>query len=122
MFGFWRDPDKRRAMALSVTIHLLVLLLMLVISLIPRPEPLPPFIVIDVGTPAFSEETTEAPTVDSPALPAPEAQVESQEIGDPRDLAAEQVEITAPEPEAVTAQPPAPAAPPAQAAETPAEV
>ncbi len=121
MFTFWQDPDKRRAMALSVTIHLLVLLLMLVVSLIPRPEPLPPFIVIDVGTPAFAEETTDAPTVDSPALPAPEPQVASQEIGDPRDLAAEQVEITAPEPEPQTAQPPAPAAPPAQAAETPAE-
>ena len=121
MTSFWRDPDKRRAMALSVTIHLLVLLLMLFLSLIPRPEPLPPYIVIDVGTPAFSEEATLAPTVDSPALPAPEPQVASQEIGDPRDLAAQQTEITAPEPEQATAQPPAPAAPPAQAAEAPPE-
>ena len=79
----------------------------------------PPYIVIDVGTPAFAGETTEAPTVDSPALPAPEPQVASQEIGDPRDLAAPQAEITAPEPETATAQPPAPAAAPAEAAEAP---
>ena len=121
MTGFWHDPDKRRAMALSVTIHLLLLLLMLALSLIPRPEPLPPYIVIDVGTPALSEETTLAPTVDSPALPAPEPQVASQEIGDPRELAADQPEITATEQQPTTAQPPAPAAPPAQAAEAPVE-
>ncbi len=108
-------------MAISVTLHLLILLAMLFISMIPRPEPIPPFIVIDVGVPAFAEETTLAPTVDSPALPAPEPQVASQDIGDPRDLAAAQPDITAPEPEAVTAQPPAPAAPPVQAAEAPAE-
>lgn len=117
--GFWHDPDKRRAMALSVTLHLVVLFVMLLVSLIPRPQPIPPYIVIDVGTPAFAEETTEAPTVDSPALPAPEPQVASQEIGDPRDLAAPQAEITAPEPETATAQPPAPAAAPAEAAEAP---
>lgn len=119
--GFWQDPDKRRAMAMSVTLHLLLFFVLLFLSLIPRPEPIPPYIVIDVGVPAFSEETTLAPTVDSPALPAPEPQVASQDIGDPRDLAASQPEITAPEPEEATVQPAAQAVPPAQGAEAPSE-
>ncbi len=117
----WNDPDKRRAMALSVVLHLLVFLVLMIVGLIPRPEPLPPYIVIDVGTPAFSEESVQAPTAEDPALPAPEPQVASDEIGDPRELAAPQQATTAPEPEPMTAQPPAPAAPPAQAAEAPAE-
>lgn len=103
-------------MALSVTLHLLFLLLLLIASLIPRPEPLPAYIVIDVGTPAFSEDVTLAPTAEDPALPAPEPQVASSEIGDPRDLAAPAEATTAPEPDTLTAQPPAPAAPPAEAA------
>ncbi|NLG07676.1 MAG: DUF3048 domain-containing protein [Deinococcales bacterium] len=119
--AFWNDPDKRRAMALSVVLHLLVFLLLLVASLVPRPEPLPAYIVIDVGTPAHAEESVQAPTAEEPALPAPEPQVASTEIGDPRELAAPEQATTAPEEAQVTAQPPAPAAPPAEAAAAPPE-
>lgn len=113
----WQDPDKRRAMAVSLTLHMLVLLVALVYGLRPRPEPVPPYIVIDVGTPAYAEATTLAPTAESPAPPAPSPQVASEQIGTPRDLAAEQRETTAPEERPITLQPPAPEAPPAQAAQ-----
>lgn len=112
----WRDPDKRRALAVSVTLHMLVLLLALLAGLRPRAEEKPTYIVIDVGTPAHAEETTLAATAENPAPPTPSPQVASETIGAPRDLAAPQTESTAPEEREVTVQPPAPAAPPAQAA------
>lgn len=111
-----RDPDKRRAAAVSATLHMLVLLLVLLAGLRPRPEQEPTYIVIDVGTPAYAEDTTLAATAESPAPPSPTPQVESESVGLPRELAAPQQEATAPEPRPVTAQPPAPEAPPAQAA------
>ena len=51
----WRDPDKRRAALLSVVLHLSALLILLYVVTRPQPEPLPTFIVIDVGTPSFAE-------------------------------------------------------------------
>ncbi len=111
-----RDPDKRRAMAVSLTLHMLVLLLALLAGLRVPKEPEPAYIVIDVGTPAFAEETTLAATAENPAPPAPAPQVASDTLGAPRDLSAPQVESTSPETRPVTAQPPAPEAPPAQAA------
>ncbi len=117
----WRDPDKRRAMAVSLTLHLLVLLLALLFGLRPRPERLPPYIVLDVGTPAYSEETTLAATAETPAPPAPSPQVAAETLGTPRDLSAPQQESTAPETRPETVQPPAPQAPPAQAAAEPLE-
>lgn len=112
----WRDPDKRRALAVSITLHMLVLLLALLAGLRVRTEEKPTYIVIDVGTPAFAEEVTLAATAENPAPPTPTPQVASESIGAPRELAAPQQESTAPEPREVTVQPPAPAAPPAQAA------
>lgn len=111
----WRDPDKRRALLLSLVLHLAMLLLVIVWMAIPRPEPLPSYIVLDVGTPAFAEETTDAPTAEEPAPPAPSPQVASSEIGDPQEASAPTEVSQAPEQEPVTAQPPAPEAPPAQA-------
>lgn len=111
----WRDPDKRRALLLSLVLHLAMLLLVIVWMAVPRPEPLPSYIVLDVGTPAFAEETTDAPTVDAPAPQAPSPQVASSEIGDPQEASAPTEVTQAPEPEPVTAQPPAPEAPPAEA-------
>jgi len=35
----WRDPDKRRALLLSLVLHLAMLLLVIVWMAIPRPEP-----------------------------------------------------------------------------------
>lgn len=109
----WRDPDKRRAALLSLVLHLAVLLLLVYLVTRPQPEPLPSFIVIDVGTPAFAEETTLAPTVESPAVQTPEPQVASTEVGDPQQLDAPQEQAAAPEEQPVTVQPPAPEAPPA---------
>ena len=114
--GPWSDPDKRRAFALSVILHLGLFLILMLFSVGPRPDPLPAYIVIDVGTPAFAEETTLAPTAEDPAPSTPTPQVASDSIGDPRELAAPQQESTAPQELPVTAQPPAPAAPPAEAA------
>jgi len=98
---------------LSVILHLGVLLLLIWSLSRPRPEPLPAYIVIDVGTPAFAEETTLAPTAEAPAMPTPEPQVASAEVGDPQALAAAQEQSAAPEPQPMTVQPPAPQAPPA---------
>ncbi|HZJ08396.1 MAG TPA: DUF3048 domain-containing protein [Trueperaceae bacterium] len=111
--SLWRDPDKRRAALLSLVLHLAVLLLLVYLVTRPRPEPLPAYIVIDVGTPAFAEETTLAPTVESPAMQTPEPQVESAEVGDPQQLNAPQEQAAAPVEQPVTVQPPAPEAPPA---------
>jgi len=108
-----RDPDKRRAALLSLVLHLAVLLLIIFLVSRPRPEPLPSFIVIDVGTPAFAEETTNAATAEQPALQTPEPQVESAEVGDPQELTAPQEQAAAPVEQPVTVQPPAPEAPPA---------
>ncbi|HZW27413.1 MAG TPA: DUF3048 domain-containing protein [Trueperaceae bacterium] len=121
--SLWRDPDKRRAALLSVFLHLVALLLLLYVVTRPQPEPLPSFIVIDLGTPAFSEEYAEAATAEAPTVEAPEPQVASTEAGDPQELAAPQQETIAEELEQATVQPPAPEAPPAaQAAPEPAPV
>lgn len=110
-----RDPDKRRAALLSFLLHLIALLILFYFASRPRPEPLPSFIVIDVGTPAFAEETTHAATAESPAMATPTPQVASAEVGDPQASSAELVETAAPEPAPSTVQPPAPQAPPAAA-------
>jgi hypothetical protein len=60
---FWQDKERRRAVMLSVLIHVGALLALLLFFSIPRPTPLEPFIVINVGSPAFSEEQTDAATV-----------------------------------------------------------
>ena len=112
----WRDPEKRRAALLSLVLHLAVLLLLIYLVSRPQPQPLPSFIVIDVGTPAFAEETTLAPTTEAPALQTPEPQVASSEVGDPQELNAPQELAAAPIEQPQTIQPPAPEAPPAAAA------
>lgn len=117
-----RDPDKRRAALLSFLLHLIALLILFYFASRPRPEPLPSFIVIDVGTPAFAEETTNAATAESPAMATPTPQVASAEVGDPQDSSAALLETAAPEPAPSTVQPPAPAAPPAAAPPEVAEV
>ncbi len=95
--GFLKDRDKRRAAALSLLFHLLALLLF--ILLVSRPERVAPerYIVIDVGTPAFSEEVTDAPTVNDPAPQAQQPEVADSELGAPQPLAHE-VEEPTPEP------------------------
>ncbi len=109
------DPDKRRAALLSFLLHLTALLILFYFASRPRPEPLPSFIVIDVGTPAFAEETTNAATVESPAMSTPTPQVASADVGDPQQSSAELLETAAPETAPSTLQPPAPQAPPAAA-------
>jgi hypothetical protein len=95
--GFFKDRDKRRAAALSLLFHLVALLLF--IFLISRPDRVAPerYIVIDVGTPAFSEEVTDAPTVDDPAPQAQQPEVADSELGAPQPLAQE-VEEPTPDP------------------------
>ncbi len=113
---FYEDRDKRRAALLSVFLHLAALLLIVWIVSRPQPEPLPTFIVIDVGTPAFAEEYTEAATAEAPTVQTAEPQVASTEAGDPQAMSAPQEQSTAEEVQTVTEQPPAPQAPPAAAA------
>jgi hypothetical protein len=112
----WRDPDKRRAALLSLVLHLSALLLILYVVTRPQPRPVPSFIVIEVGTPAESEQYTEAAAAEEPTVEAPEPQVRSAEAGDPQALAAPQQETADEELDQVTVQPPAPEAPPAVAA------
>ena len=101
------DPDKRRAALLSLALHLAILLLILA-AWLQRPQ-VPPeqFIVIDVGTPQFSEQVTDAATVDEPAPLAPEPLVEADAEGDPQARATEDELAESPEPDEVTQQPPA---------------
>lgn len=121
--SIWQDPDKRRAALLSLVLHLAFLLILLYVVTRPQPEPIPSFIVIDVGTPAYAETYTEAATAEAPTVEAPEPQVASTEAGDPQALSAPQEETTSEELEQATVQPPAPPAPPAaEAALEPAPV
>src|SRR5690606_3151764 len=121
--SIWQDPDKRRAALLSLVLHLAFLLILLYVVTRPQPEPIPSFIVIDVGTPAYAETYTEAATAEAPTVEAPEPQVASTEAGDPQALSAPQEETTSEELEQATVQPPAPPAPPAaEAAPEPAPV
>lgn len=110
---FYEDKDKRRAALLSLFLHLAAVLLIVWVVSRPRPEPIPTFIVIDVGTPAFAEEYTEAATAEAPTVQTPEPQVASTEAGDPQAMSAPQEQTTAEEIQTVTEQPPAPQAPPA---------
>ena len=101
------DPDKRRAALLSLALHLAILLLILA-AWLQRPQ-VPPeqFIVIDVGTPQFSEQVTDAATVDSPAPLAPEPLVDADAEGDPQARATEDELAESPDPDQLTQQPPA---------------
>ena len=94
---FWQDRDKRRGAALSVLFHLLALLLFAVLVARPDAEPLENYIVIDIGTPALSDEVTDAPTVDAPAPVAQVPEVEGVETGEPQPLA-EEAEALQPDP------------------------
>ncbi len=103
----FNDPDKRRAALLSLALHLAVLLLILAAWLqrpVERPEQ---FIVIEVGTPAFSEQTTDAAAVDDPAGLAPEPLVDADAEGDPQARVSEDEVAESPAPEEPTQQPPA---------------
>lgn len=116
MSGFWEDKERRRAVMLSVLIHVGALLALILFVSLPRPTPLEPFIVIDVGSPAFSEEQVDAATVDTAAAEAPTPQVEAERIGTPANQPApapppvpEQAEVPAvPEPELAEPEPEAP--------------
>lgn len=130
----WRDPDKRRALLLSVTVHLVALLLLAVFLSAPKPRKLDHYLVVTLGSPQHSESTTQAPAAEAPAPQASQPQVASGAIGEPQARSAPQPQPQAPEPQQATAQPPAPAqpqpevqqpaeqpqSPPAQAAEAPA--
>ncbi len=130
----WRDPDKRRALLLSVTVHLVALLLLAVFLSAPKPRKLDHYLVVTLGSPQQSQTTTQAPAAEAPAPQASQPQVASGAIGEPQARSAPQPKPQAPEAQQATAQPPAPAqpqpqvqqpapqpqAPPPQAAEAPA--
>src|SRR5690606_13226383 len=103
----FNDPDKRRAALLSLALHLAVLLLILAAWLQRPVDPPEQFIVIEVGTPAFSEQTTEAAAVDDPAGLAPEPLVDADAEGDPQARVSEDELAESPAPEEPTQQPPA---------------
>lgn len=102
----WRDPDRRRALLLSVLIHALALFLLIWLWSWPRTPPTPAFIVIDVGTPALADVPVDAPTVGDPAPQAPVPQVADPQTGEPQAPAVETPTPTRqPEPQAETRQP-----------------
>ena len=67
---FWSDEERRRSLLISLGLHLMIFLLLLIWSNRVPVEPAEQFIVIDVGTPAFSELQTDAATVGDPAAVA----------------------------------------------------
>jgi Protein of unknown function (DUF3048) N-terminal domain/Protein of unknown function (DUF3048) C-terminal domain len=99
--SWFQDKEKRRAAMLSLFLHCLLLLL-IALYRIPEPEPLETYLVIDVGTPAFSETETLAPAADGPAPQASEPLVAADQAGTPQAQAPAEA-------------PPAASAPPAEA-------
>jgi len=110
----WRDPDKRRALLLTVTIHLVALLLLAVFLSVPKPRKLDQYVVVTLGSPQRSESQTQAATSEAAAPQASAPQVASGTIGQPQARSAPQTQAQAPEPQQETAQPPAPSAPAAK--------
>lgn len=121
--NLWQDKEKRRAFLLSLLLHSLFFFLLLLLWRLPEVEALETYLVIDVGTPAFSEEVTLAPAADAPAPLASEPLVESTQAGVPQVAAPAPAEAaplprpvvetpvstaqpTPPTPEAVVQQPP----------------
>jgi Protein of unknown function (DUF3048) N-terminal domain/Protein of unknown function (DUF3048) C-terminal domain len=81
--SWFKDKEKRRAALLSLFLHCL-LLLIIVLYQIPEPKPLETYLVIDVGTPAFSETETLASAADGPAPQAAEPLVAADQAGTPQ--------------------------------------
>lgn len=118
----WQDKEKRRAALLSLTTHLLLFLLIFWLYRAPQQVEQETFIVIDVGTPAFSEDVTHAPTVDDPAPQSPVPEVEDERTGEPQQA---QVETETPQETETAAEAettPVPEAPPEAEAEAPEQV
>ena len=106
----WRDPDRRRALLLSLVVHLSLLLILTFYLKLPGPTPRETFLVIEIGTPAAAEIVTEAPAADDPAPAAPDPQVADSLPGEPQAQAAPDAVTTAPEPSPRTEQPEPPQA------------
>ena len=113
----WEDPDRRRAAGLSLLMHALVVLL---IGFgwdfdLPQNET-ETYLVIDLGTPALSEEASPAAADDETAQPSQVPAVQSDAPGRPAPGAPETDVETAGDPVAEnqppTAETPAPPAPP----------
>jgi hypothetical protein len=107
----WRDPDKRRALLLSVAVHLMALLLLAVFVTAPKPRKLDHYLVITLGSPQKSQTQTQAPAAEAAAPQASQAQVASGAIGEPQARSAPKPRPQAPQPQQATTQPPAPAQP-----------
>jgi hypothetical protein len=108
--GIWGDPDRRRALLLSLFVHLAMVLLLAFYLNLPAREPVETFLVIEVGTPALAETPTEAPAAADPAPVAPAPQVADPVPGEPQAVAASDPVTAAPEASPETVQPEAPAA------------
>ncbi len=117
---WFKDKEKRRAALLSLFLHGLLLLLIALYRM-PEPKPLETYLVIDVGTPAFSETETLASAADGPAPQAAEPLVAADQAGTPQAQAPAEAPPAAasppaaeaaPEPQSTEPQPTAEAAPP----------
>jgi hypothetical protein len=106
----WGDPDRRRALLLSLFVHLAALLLLAFYLNLPPREPVETFLVIEVGTPALAETPTEAPAASDPAPVAPAPQVADPVPGEPQAVEAPDPVTAAPEASPETVQPEAPTA------------
>ncbi len=107
----WRDPDKRRALLLSVVVHMAALLLVAVFVTTPRAHKLDQYVVVTFGTPTQSQTETKAAAAESAAPQAAAPQVKSSTIGEPQARSAPKTQAQAPESQPQTVQPPAPALP-----------
>jgi len=110
--AWWRDPDRRRAALLSGVLHLAALLLVISALQFPTPEPIPTYLVIELGVPALADALVEAPAVDAPAPTTPTPQVADTQVGEPQAAATPEPTPIAPAPAPQTQQPEAPAAAP----------
>ena len=118
MTSLLQDKDRRRAFLLSIFVHTFALFLLLWLWSRPEPVELDSFLVLDVGSPLVSEETTDAPTTEAPAPQASEPQVAAPQIGEPVAETATEAGQPAPSEEVSEAEAdPVPEPLPAEAAE-----
>ena len=117
----WHDKDRRRAVLLSLLVHVAALLALVLFVSLPRPTPLEPFVIIDVGTPAPADTDADAATVDAPAPAAERPEVEAERVGRPT-RESPPVEAETPTEEEPTTQAPEDAEPAPPEAPTPSAV
>jgi hypothetical protein len=78
----WRDPERRRALLLSLLVHLAALLGVAWFYVGPRPSEPENLVVLELATPDEATATVDAPSVDAPAPQAPQPEVAAEAVGE----------------------------------------